>query len=240
MPRISEATRVRGEMPMDRELVLAARAGEAWAAEALYRRHRKMVDRIAARYTPRHERDDLVQDSFLKALCSLDQIENPELFSSWLASVVMRTAAHGFHRRRLVTGFDDGLAAGVGVEPLTSRAAPPDVFAELAKIYRVLERLPVEARLAFILRRVERMSIEEVAARLGRSVATVKRRLAHAEGLLSRRMTDVARHPRRASTNGARLASATGSMEGKVGQIRTSAPRQGARRPKGPARVKKK
>src|SRR4051812_11856871 len=157
MARISEATSARGQVPMDRELVLAARAGEVWAAEALYRRHRKMVDRIAARYTPPHDRDDLVQDSFLKALCSLDQIENPELFGSWLASVVTRTAAHGFHRRRLLTDLDAvGTGPGGNVEPLTSRAAPPDVFAELAKVYRLLERLPVEARLAFILRRVER------------------------------------------------------------------------------------
>jgi len=185
MPRVSEVPR--GPVSLDSELVTAARAGESWAAEALYRRHRKMVHQIASRFARAHDRDDLVQDSFLKALCSLDKIENPELFRSWLASVVTRTAAHGFHRRRLLSRLDGNEA--LAPEHLASRAAQPDVFAELRTVYRVLERLPVEARLVFILRRVERMSIEEVAARLGRSVATIKRRLAHAERLLSRRMT---------------------------------------------------
>jgi RNA polymerase sigma-70 factor (ECF subfamily) len=195
MPRVSEAPRT-----PDSELVAAARAGESWAAEALYRRHRKMVQRVASRFARAHDRDDLVQDAFLKALCSLDKIENPDLFGSWIAAVVTRTAAHGFHRRRLIARLDG--ASALAPEHLTSRAAPPDVLAELRSIYRVLERLPVEARLVFILRRVERMSIEEVAAHLGRSVATIKRRLAHAEETLSRRMTGP-RPRRRARAAGA-------------------------------------
>ena len=185
MTKIIEPIGTRAATTQDRELVLAARSGETWAAEALYRRHSKMVQRIASRFTETHDRDDLVQDSFLKALCCLDQIEYPELFPSWLASVVTRTAAHGIHNKRRLRRLNR--ASAIAPEHLTSQPAPPDVFAELRSIYRLLDRLPVEARLVFILRRVERMSIEEVAARVGRSAATVKRRLARAQRLLSRR-----------------------------------------------------
>ncbi|MEL6546149.1 MAG: sigma-70 family RNA polymerase sigma factor, partial [Myxococcota bacterium] len=43
--------------------------------------------------------------------------------------------------------------------------------------YRVIEQLPVDERIAFVLRRVEGLSLEEVAENLGCSLATAKRRL---------------------------------------------------------------
>jgi RNA polymerase sigma-70 factor (ECF subfamily) len=220
MPTADEAARRRepAPAPPDRELVSAARAGESWAARALYERHRRMVRRIASRVAGADDREDLVQDAFLKALCSLDQIENPELFGSWLASVVVRTAAHAFNRRRQLARLDGG---GM-VDQLTSPAAPPDVLADLRAVYRVLENLPVESRLVFILRRVERMSIVEVAAHLGRSMATVKRRLARAEGLLNRRM--------RLTPAGQRIES--GGTDGKVPtKLRRSTAQSGSRSP---------
>lgn len=202
MVRFSESAEPRAAAQMDRELVIAARAGQVWAAEALYRRHRKMVDRVASRFAQGHDRDDLVQDAFLKALCSLDRIDHPELFGSWLRAVVARTAAHGFQRKRPLARLTSGDA--ILPEHLASRVAPPDVLAELGNIYRLLERLPVEARMVFLLRRVERMSIGEVAARLGRSVATVKRRLVHAERVLDRRMAGSRTPPARARGKAAR------------------------------------
>ena len=173
----------------DYDLVVAARAGETWAAGALYRRHREMVVRFASRFEPGHDRDDLVQDAFLMALGSLDQIDHPELFTSWLRAVVARTAATRFRRTRRHARLRKRNTAPL--QQLASGAAPPDVVAELDGIYRSLESLPAEARVVFILRRVERMSTVEVAARLARSAATIKRRLVRAERLLDRRLADV-------------------------------------------------
>ena len=68
----------------------------------------------------------------------------------------------------------------------------------------MLDRLPVEVRIVFILRRVDRMSITEVAAQLGRSVATVKRRLAHVERMLDRRLADARTRRVRPSAQGPR------------------------------------
>ena len=181
-------------VPTDRELVSAARAGETWAAGALYRRHRKMITRVAARFQQGHDCDDLVQDTFLAALRQLDQIEHPELFSDWLRAVVIRTAfARLRHQRSLRAQLCK--VDGVPLEHLAWRGAPPDVSVDLNRVYRMLDRLPFEERVVFILRRVDRMSIAEVAAQLGRSVATVKRRLAHVERMLDRRLAD-ARTPR--------------------------------------------
>ena len=45
----------------------------------------------------------------------------------------------------------------------------------------LLDRLPVEERVAFTLRYIEEMSLEEVAEASGVSLATVKRKLSRAE-----------------------------------------------------------
>jgi RNA polymerase sigma-70 factor (ECF subfamily) len=181
-------------VPTDRELVSAARAGETWAAGALYRRHCKMIARIAARFQQGHDCEDLVQDVFLTALQNLDRIEHPEFFGSWLRTVVVRTGfARIRHQRFLRAKLRDVDAAPL--EHLAWRGAPPDVSADLNRVSRMLDRLPFEARVVFILRRVDHMSIAEVAAQLGRSVATVKRRLAHVQRMLNRHLAG-ARPPR--------------------------------------------
>ena len=64
--------------------------------------------------------------------------------------------------------------------------APPDVATELRAVYGLLEKLPVEERIALVLRRVERLEIPEIAEQMGLSVSTVKRRLNAAEERLER------------------------------------------------------
>ena len=72
---------------------MAARAGEKWAQEALFRRHARMVNGLAFRLLGRDQDvDDLVQDSFLSALRSLDRLAEPQAFASWLGSIVVRSA----------------------------------------------------------------------------------------------------------------------------------------------------
>jgi RNA polymerase sigma-70 factor (ECF subfamily) len=69
---------------------------------------------------------------------------------------------------------------------VAGRAAGPDVAAELRIVYERLERLPAEQRIAFLLRRVEGMELEEVAHKMGISLATAKRRIAAAQQAIER------------------------------------------------------
>src|SRR5262245_60865913 len=92
--------------PSDAALVLAARAGEAWARESLFRRYRQMVYGLAFRLTGGSVHvDDLVQESFVRALRSLHKLRDPQSFARWLGSVVVFTASkmrrHERMRRRL-------------------------------------------------------------------------------------------------------------------------------------------
>ncbi|HJL17645.1 MAG TPA: sigma-70 family RNA polymerase sigma factor [Sandaracinaceae bacterium LLY-WYZ-13_1] len=175
-------------MPLasDASLVEAARAGERTAQEALFRRYARMVNAMAFRLVgPEVEEvEDLVQDSFVAALSSLDRLGEPARFSTWLGSIVVRTAHKRLRRRRLrsrvgPTGMEPG-----DLDRMIATTAPPDVVAEVRLIYALVERLPTEERLALLLRRVQGMTLPEVAEAMGLSLATVKRRLAAAETAL--------------------------------------------------------
>lgn len=125
--------------------------------------------------------DDLVQESFVRALRSLDKLNDPQSFARWLGTIVVRTASKMRRHERVLAKFGFSKSEPIDMEQLVSRAAPPDVSLELRAIYGLLDVLPVEAHMALVLRRVEGLALGEIAEQMSLSVATVKRRLAVAE-----------------------------------------------------------
>jgi RNA polymerase sigma-70 factor (ECF subfamily) len=175
-----------GAGPTDAALVLAARAGETWAREALFRRYARLALGLAYRIMPYDaDIDDLVQDCFLHAFERLDGLHNPQAFQAWLSSIVVRTAGKRLRRRRLQVRLGLRSAKPIDPDEVIAKTAPPDIAAELRSVYELLERLPAEERVALVLRRVERLEIPEIAEHMGLSISTVKRRLHAAEGRLS-------------------------------------------------------
>ncbi len=163
--------------------MVAARAGEAWAREALFRRYIRLVFGLVYRLVGRDdETEDLVQECFAQALSHLGSLSEPQAFGGWLTSVVVRTVHKALRRRVLSNRL--GLRRQrepLDVESLVSRSAPADVVAELRGVYRILEGLTPRVRVALVLRRVEGMTQDEVAAAMGVSVSTAKRLIVEAE-----------------------------------------------------------
>jgi RNA polymerase sigma-70 factor (ECF subfamily) len=175
--------------PTDGALVLAARGGEKWAQEALFKRHARTVNGLAYRLLGRDEEvDDLVQEAFLAAFRSLDRLENPQAFSAWLCSILVRTAHKTLRRRAMLTRLGLRRSAPIDPDQVVSRSVPPDVRSELEAIYGVLDRMRPEVRVALVLHRVEGLSVPEIAERMALSVSTVKRRLSVAEHRLEQYM----------------------------------------------------
>lgn len=183
------AERERTAAPSDAALVVAARAGEEWAREALCRRHAPSVIKLAHRLLGRDdEADDLAQDAFTQALSSLDRLDDPQAFAAWIRTIVVRTAHKLVRRRVLMRKFGLGprrTEADIDTE-FISREAPPDVHAELRAIYMLLDTLPARERIALVLRRVEGASHEDVAEQLGVSLSTAKRLAASSDAALER------------------------------------------------------
>jgi RNA polymerase sigma-70 factor, ECF subfamily len=173
--------------PSDAALVLSARAGERWAQEALFRRHASMANNLANRLLLRDsDLDDLVQDSFIAAFESLNSLADPQAFASWLCSIIVRTANKRLRRKRLLERLGLSRPIPIDLDVLATRSTPPDVAAELRKLCAVVQQLPAEERVVLLLRRVEGFTVGEIAEQLGRSPATVKRRLESAHRKLER------------------------------------------------------
>lgn len=166
--------------PPDSLLVQGAREGDAWAEEAIWVRYAPLVLRVArGALGTAHEAEDVTQDCFVTLFSRLDSLAKPEALRSFIYSIAVRTIRWHLRRRRIRRWISLSDAAE-GLEPL---ASPTDHEARdlLRRFYRILDGLGTDDRMVFVLRHVEEMKLEEVAAAMGLSLATVKRRLARSQ-----------------------------------------------------------
>jgi RNA polymerase sigma-70 factor (ECF subfamily) len=179
---------VLGLAPPDEELVRRARAGDRWAAEALYRRHVGDVSRIATLLLRRHaDAEDAVQDAFVSALSKLERLREPAAFGGWVARIVANGARGRLRRRRVLGWFAiDRAEDDASLDQIAAPGATPEQRAELALLDRALQTLSHAERTAWTLRHVEGWSLAEIADALGVSLATAKRRLQAAQQRVER------------------------------------------------------
>jgi RNA polymerase sigma-70 factor (ECF subfamily) len=158
----------------DADLVRAFSNGESWAARAIWNRHAPMVYRLLERALgPNGEAEDLTQDVFLRTFASLPSLRDLEALRSFIYSVALRTLKWELRRRRvrrILRLSDTGQLPDLPV-----RGVDSETRQILARFYALLEQLRVNDRTAFVLRHMEGLKLEEIAERLGVSLATVKR-----------------------------------------------------------------
>jgi RNA polymerase sigma-70 factor, ECF subfamily len=157
--------------------------------EALFARFAPYVARIGLRLLGREaDVDDLIQEVFFAAFRQRHQIRDPLAFKSWVAIIAVRTARRQLRRRRL-RGFV-GLDTVTPPLELRDQSMPPDRRALLARVYQVLDRIPVDQRVAWTLRYVEGEKLEQVAEHCSCSLATAKRRIASAHARIQAELDD--------------------------------------------------
>lgn len=155
----------------------------------LFKRFAPYVARIGLRLLGREsDVDDLIQEVFLAAFKQREQLRDPMAAKNWLATIAVRTARRQLRRRRLrqFVGLDQG---PVTLE-LSDNGLSPEKRALLARVYEILDAMPVDQRLAWTLRYVEGEKLEQVAERCSCSLATAKRRIAAAQAHLQAEMDD--------------------------------------------------
>ncbi|WP_394825199.1 RNA polymerase sigma factor [Pendulispora albinea] len=169
--------------PSDVELVQRVRKGDSWAKEALYRKYFGPIWSTVLRLLGnRTDAEDVVQDTFAIALSEFESLRQPEAVGGWLMQIAVRQTHRRFRRRKLrrLLGLDRSID-DAPLELLVQRGTSPEVRADLARVDRVLARLPAAHRIAWMLRYVEGGSLEEVAAACSCSLATIKRRISAAD-----------------------------------------------------------
>jgi RNA polymerase sigma-70 factor (ECF subfamily) len=118
--------------------------------------------------------EDIVQEVFLNCFRKLDTLCNTEHARRWLVKVTVRKARRRL-RRKKITEFLR-LSDPCFPEP-SMPSVTADERAAMVLLYSLLERLPVDCRLAWSLRFLDGAKLTEVAHACGCSLATAKRRI---------------------------------------------------------------
>jgi RNA polymerase sigma-70 factor (ECF subfamily) len=147
--------------------------------ETVYREHARYVAAIALRLLGHDtEVDDVVQEVFVVAMRGLRGLREVGAIRGWLATVTVRIARRKLRRRRMRAFV--GLDQAPDYAKLVVAASQDKVLA-IVRAYRVLDRIPVDDKIAWMLRHVEGEPLESVAKICGCSLATAKRRIARAQ-----------------------------------------------------------
>ena len=166
------------DLEADADLVEALQRGDGGAAGRLYDRYAASVHGMVYRLLGREaDLEDLVQDVFVHALFSIRKLREPAALKGWLLGIATGKARSYIRRR-----WRQRWLRFLPQEELHEFAVDSDPHLELVdEVYRVLDQLPAEERIAFVLRRIEGLSLHEAAQTSGMSLSTFKRRLARAE-----------------------------------------------------------
>jgi RNA polymerase sigma-70 factor, ECF subfamily len=157
--------------------------------DSLFRRYSSYVAAIAYRLLGREEDvDDTIQEVFLAAVRGVHAVRDPAAVRAWLARVTVRAARQRLRKRRLRSFL--GLDEPATYDAVVDRGATPEQRALVARVYRVLDALPANQRIAWSLRYIEGEALENVASLTGCSLATAKRRISAAAVELEEAFSD--------------------------------------------------
>jgi RNA polymerase sigma-70 factor (ECF subfamily) len=186
------------------ELLEGLRAGDAAALEPLMARYAPRVFRLAFGITRNQaDAEEVVQDVFLTIFRKHESFEGRAALGSWIYRITTNTALNKRRGKRaeVETSLDDmlptfradGHREGDRSFLLADWSQSPETAALTAETRAALEaalaRLPERYRAVLVLRDVEGVSNEEVAAMLGESIASVKSRLHRARMALREMLT---------------------------------------------------
>lgn len=138
---------------------------------------------IRRRVAQEADADDLLQEVFLKAQRSLDQLDDPTRLPGWLFRIARNAIVNHYRRARPTVELPETLAA----------EQEPDEAGELAGLTaafrRMVHNLPPHYREAILLAEFEGLPQAQLAARTGLSLSGAKSRVQRGRALL-REMLD--------------------------------------------------
>lgn len=193
MPK-TQAANAGGNLP-DPELARRIAAGDHAALETLMRRYNQKLYRTARSILKDDaEAEDAVQDAYLLAIRAIARFRGDAGLSTWLVRIVVNEALGRLRKRsrraEIIELSGDADMTQITDESEAGRGAPesPDGAALRKELRSLIEakidQLPDAFRTVFVLRTLEEMPVEEVAACLDIPEATVRTRYFRAKGLL--------------------------------------------------------
>ena len=179
--------------PSDREIdaALLARAanGDSRAFRELVERHQRRAHSVAYGLV-RNPEDarEVVQEAFIRVFRHRAEFAGQASFSTWLYRIVVNLSIDLLRKRSpgKAIEFDESVDTEGAPDELVPRREGVDPFATLDRkrlieaMHKALEQLPPYHRAVILLRELEGLSYEEMAAALDVSKGTIMSRLFHA------------------------------------------------------------
>jgi RNA polymerase sigma-70 factor (ECF subfamily) len=178
----------------DQDLIDSCLAGRREAFGLLVERYQHRLYGSLVHVTGSTEQArDIAQDAFVHAFEKLSTFRGQSQFYSWLFRIALNAAISAQRKTQRVTGSVDAVKEATGQEPVDGRAGavPWDRLETQERqmlVQRALAELPEEYRAALVLKEMDDLKYEEIAAVLQVPLGTVRSRIHRARQELRARL----------------------------------------------------
>lgn len=183
----------------DEALVTRARSGDMAAVSELLERHQDAVYTAALRLVGSADAEDIAQEALVRAYTQLPELRDQASFGGWVKRIAVNLSLNALRRRGLLE-FDsldrshrDGKDRSTNDLPDMDPSPEDRVIAAALKdeIDRLILELPIEQRVAVVLRDMYGFDVSEVAKLQRCGISAAKMRISRGREQLRRRITEL-------------------------------------------------
>jgi len=180
----------------DQLLVERVQRGDKTAFDTLVRKYQHKIVKLVSRYVYEPaEAQDIAQETFIKAYRALPRFRGDSAFYTWLYRIAINTAKNHLvaaGRRPVDQQMDLQDPEQYDMNARLKNMDTPESLLLTDEIQATVEdaiqELPEELRTAIVLRELEGMSYEEIAAAMDCPVGTVRSRIFRAREAITSRL----------------------------------------------------
>ena len=160
-------------------------AGDVDAAYAFHDRYSTRISRWVWRLMGTDwEHADIVQQVFVSIFEALPSLKNTDALNAWVDSVTIKTTRYELRKRRARRALFFVRRDDNPDEPRDE--ASPFKQHHVKHFYKIVNAMPTDDRIVFILRYLEGYTIEQIASVGNYSTSTAKRRLKRAKAIFEK------------------------------------------------------
>jgi RNA polymerase sigma-70 factor (ECF subfamily) len=184
----------------DLSLVRRVQRGDKGAFDALVLKYQHKLVKLVMRYVRNPaEAEDIAQEAFIKAYRALPQFRGDSAFYTWLYRIAINTAKNAVvSRDRSPIEYDLDRHHSDESYEMQGRMKDSETPEGLvltdeirSTVNTAIDALPEDLRTAIVLRELEGLSYEEIAAAMDCPVGTVRSRIFRAREAIDRRLREV-------------------------------------------------
>jgi len=187
----------------EKELVHKAQSGDFEAFSSLIEKYKTKIYNLALKLSgDRHDAEDILQETFLKAVDNIEKFRAESSFGTWLYAIAVNIvrARYAESRKADLMPIEDYLPGSHGDEASDSELfewGDPHNLMEQKELRNIIDQslseIPKKYSMPFILRYYEDMSVKQVADTMNLTVAAAKSRILRARLALREKLSEIFR-----------------------------------------------